>query len=800
MGRGTTYARVRLAGSLAVSVAMALSTVGVCAVVVDTAYWAPDRGTPYKWFESAKEIQSFFEKDYRAAGTLYLYIRNSSTRPASVTDFRLDRRALEELRKEHTVVWWRLLPDPVGPGGIGEVMIRLRSALDRPAEIGLTLDDGSTVTATVKPEPAPLRIETVGFNATMDRVFIVAERLRAGPLHLSRVIVDGRDVTAQCRLLDPAFATGVSPVMIRLPRPLSHGSYHVYKVMTTEGAAAACCVRTYDGWVPLGTYGYGEYEEFARNGCNGHNCFGRYAKGDLDSQATLGMRGVTIVGDSPPSDYMVGHPGLFAYCLTDEPDCGDYGFNEIPAHLRIGALAMEMDRRCRFCRKADPAKLTFLTLDLTYKPANYYIYGPIADVVNCDCYPVSLGADASMVREVVETARYGAGPRPLTFTFQGCYEEPTEAEARDAKRFPRPPFAEEERLMMYYAIGAGARGLFNYIHCSEMWAGGKVMSHGSKEYLDVWREIGRVYGEIQHVAPYLALAHPTKLASASTEKMRVSTLLCGDSAMLLVCVNEDYSQQRKAFRYRPAEQFTLTVPAVPWLKPVVAWRVGEAGLIPMKASAHDGRFEVTADRVDVAELILVSSDPKAGEVANRACEDRQRTVGASLLAEWRRRQQAEADHLHTVRRLTGEFADFIVMGKSVGAYGIKEARFWNPANEDYWAFEFGQNDARPAPDQGAEWTVHVPAERAGKGHVIYAVCGTWGQPAVLSVSLPEGQVIANREVSGGFAGQLVAVRVEFLKAGDYGVRFIQSGPGPRGGRIAHALFIIPEESNPPRLQ
>ena len=127
--------------------------------------------------------------------------------------------------------------------------------------------------------------------------------------------------------------------------------------------------------------------------------------------------------------------------------------------------------------------------------------------------------------------------------------------------------------MMYYAVSAGARGLFDYIHCSEKAA--TYMSHGSKEYPDVWAEIGRVYRELQVVAPYLALAHPAKLATADRPKLAVSTLVCGEDALLLVCINEDYEQQKHAFRYQPAQAVALQVPELPWLKPAAAWRVTE---------------------------------------------------------------------------------------------------------------------------------------------------------------------------------------------------------------------------------
>jgi len=768
------------------------------AVELDLAYWAPDRGTPYQWFEGAKELQSFFSKDYVAAGYLYLYLRNDGDAPLTATTFALNGRPLEELRKELAVIWWRLLPNPLPPGAVGEVMIRLREPLREEVTVRVGFEEGSAVEARVAPRPAPIRIETIGFTQAMEEVFLVVDRLDQGPHELAQVWLDGEDVTARSRLLDPGFATGVSPVVIRPPTPLAYGSYHTYRVQTAAGEAVAACVRTYDGWVPLGSYGYGTYEEFARNGCNGHNNFGRPGQGDLDMHALLGMRAVMILGDSPPPDYMVGHPGVFAYGPADEPDVQDYfQGQELPEPQRIGYVAPEMERRFQLYRAADPHHLTILTLDLTYKPANYYVYGPLADVSNPDCYPISLGADATMVREVVETARYGAGPRPVTFTFQGCFEEPLEAEALAAKRFPRPPFAGEERLMMYYAIGAGARGLFNYIHCSEKWANGKVLSHGSGEYPDVWHAIGQVYRELDRVAPLLALAHPTKLATTNRDQLYVSTLLTGAEAVLLVCVNENYEQQAQAFPYTPQRDVILDLPALPWLKPQAAWRVREQGFEPLTLTATDGPTQIVLDRLDVADLVLVAADPGLIGPLNARYEARQQKVGTALLAAWRQRQAEEAAQENARRRIPGEFAEGVVLGSGVEAYGIQEPRFWNPGNETYWGFEFGQNEAVEDHARGAEWKIPIPAERAGQEHTIYAICGTWGRPAVFTLTDPEGQEILRREISGGLPGTLVSLKVTFPRAGNYTLRFLQGGPGPKGGRIAHAIYVVPADRNPP---
>ncbi|MBM3500133.1 MAG: hypothetical protein FJX74_15865 [Armatimonadetes bacterium] len=753
------------------------------------AYWEPDRGTPYSWFEGAKDIQSFFSEDYRAAGFIKAYVRNEGDRPLKPSEFRLNGTPLPELREQYSVVWWRLLPSPLPPGAVGEIAVRLREPLTEAATLSVAFEGGETLEASVTPEPPSVRIETVGFTETMDGVFLVVEALDRKPHQLRRVLLDGQPVEA--KLLDPSFSQGVSPIQLQLPQPLAEGSYHTYSV-EVDDRQVACSVRTYDGWVPLGTYGYGDFEEFARNGCNGHNNFGRFTKGDLDSQATLRMRGVNIIGDAPPAEHMIGHPGLWAYCLMDEPDCQDYFHaDEWPADKRIGYHAMELERRCQVCRDLDPGKPIFLTVNLTYKPANYYIYGQLADVTNPDCYPLVIGQDLRMVRECVETARYGTGPRPMTFTFETYYLEPTDPAALEKKRFARPPTAEELRLSIHYALGAGARGLYNYIHCTEKWNEG--VAHGTRDYPDLWREMGRCYRAIDAVAPLVALAHPTSLATSSDEKVWVRTLLTGPEAALIVCCNEDYTQEKTACRVRPREGVVVELPELPWLKPNGAWRVAEAGLEPLRLEGS----RVELGRLEAAELVLVANDPRLAETLWSRHAELERDRAEALLLEWRRRQDLDARTSHATRRLLGEFADRVAMGTGVSAYGVSPDGFWNPAGEQYPAFEFGQNEAGDAPDQGAEWKLTVPPEQAGKPHSIYAICGSWGEPGEWRLTAPGGTEALREEVSRPMSGELVRLRATPPEAGEYTLTFLVKGPGPKGGRVSHAVFVIPDELGPP---
>ncbi len=765
----------------------------ILAATVDSAYYAPDRGVLYKWFEGAPGIQQFVEKDYRAAGYLCLYVRNGGTEPISPTNFTWNGTALDDLRARHEVIWWRLLPRPLAPGMVGEVMVRLRNPLTEAGTLAVSFDDGTSVSARIDPDPHPLKIATIGFSDSRDRVFLVAESLDGAERQLARVLLDGRDVTAKCRLLAPGFIGGCSPVSLYLLEPLALGSYHTYTVVTSDGGRASACVRTLDAFVPLGSYGYSTLEDYARNGCNSYANFARSGEGLLDGMARLGMRGVSMIGDAPVEPYEVKHPGLYAHYLMDEPDCGDYfQATELPHPLRIGFLAPEIERRAQTVREGNPTRPSFLTIDLTYKPANYYIYGPIADILNPDCYPLSIGADATMVREVVETAVLAAGPRPVTFTFQGVMEGPRDPEKFAQKRFPRPNFALEQRVMLYYAIGAGARGLFNYIHCTEN--SPTNWSRGTGEFPDIWNEIGQVYRELEHVSPLLALAHPTKLATSSTDKLWLRTLLCGEEAVLVAWVNDSYQQNRLGVRYQPLQDVRIKLPDLPWLRNWKAHTVGPEGFAPLARSGD----EVLLPRAEVAGLILLT--PRDGLVRelDARYEERQREIGAFLLAEWRRSLQRQAANLNLTRLITGELGAYAVRGQGLGAYGIKLDSYWNPFETEHNVFEGGTEDRQDTAERGAAFAVGIPAEAVGERWVAYAYCGRWGPAATMTVTGPDGRVLATREVEAGWGGELVVLGFTPREAGEHRVTYVQGGPGARGMRIAETIYVLPvSEAFPP---
>lgn len=769
---------MRLALCLLICVAAAGAT-------LDSAYYLPDRGTPYTWFEGASPIAEYFAKDYRAAGYVYVYVRNDSAAPLNATAFSLDGKPLAELRAAQQVVWWRLLPNPLPPGRVGEFMLRLRNPLLAPCEVALAFESGETLTATVGPEPHPLRIATVGFTPTRQEVFLVAESLDGGDRALRRVRLDGKDVTRNCRLLAPAFVGDCSPVLLRLPKPLDLGSFHTYTVETKAGETASCCLKTLDGFVPLGSYGYGTYEEYARNGCNSYANFGKCTPSDLDAMARLDMRGVSMLGSGILEPHEIAHPGLYAHYIHDEPDCTDYNLDQFPHPLRVGQMAMEMEQRVEQVRRHDPERPSFLTVDMTYKPANYYIYAPIADVVNPDCYPTIAGQNATQVREVVETCRIAAGPRPLTFTFSSTLEGPRDPAKFAQMRFPRPNFPLEQRVMLYYAIGAGARGLYNYIHCTEntdtRW------SRGSGDWPELWNEIGLVYRELETVSPLLPLAHPTRLATSAVPTLWLRVLLCGEKAALVIWVNDSYRQNRLGVRYEPLAEVPIRLAELPWMKHWQAYAVGQGTLSPLAAS--DGTLVLP--QAAVAGAILVTGDAELPAALTARYAARRDATARFLLEEWRLSQARRARRLEVNRLIAGELGDYAVTGTAIAAYGMKLDSFWDPASEPHNVLEFGANEDSDQETRGADYRANIPAGQVGQPHVLYALAGTWGQPATLTITGPDGQTLSEREVKTPFAGELLTVRFTPVQAGEHRISYLQSGRGKKGGRISHVIYVLP---------
>lgn len=761
------------------------------ALTVDCAYFRVDAGEHYTWTESAPGLTDFANRD-RRAGMLKVYLRNPGDEPVRVEAASLNGTPLERLRTrgKHEVIWWRTQPDPVPAHGCAEVGVRLRYPLTTEARLGLkTGERGWTVTIAVV--PPPFRIETVAWARGGTRVTVVVQQLRPEPRRIERVFLDGAEVTERARILAPDFFQGICPVELILDKPLTPGSFHTYRVAAANGDSVACTLRTLDAFLRLGMYGASDLERNVQVGINCATHFRPVSRESLDRYALFGMKAAFHVNSSPPRPEVRGHPAVYAYLLHDEPDCWDYGAKEWPPPFRVGFHAPELVRAMKDCVEADPTKPVMITLDLTFKPANYFVYAQLADIVSPDCYPLTIGQPLTRVREVTAACRSAAGPRRVETIPQVDFEE----RKKKKTKFRRPPFAREVVIQYLYALGAGARGFSGWEWFDER--AGWCTFHGAPNYPDVLDAVGQTFRRFRLVAPLILKAHPTTLAASPDDEVWVRTLVCGGEALLLVAVNDDYESLPERFVSSPKHSVTIRLPDIPWLRPGYAAVVGEGRFTPVPLRRERGKTELVLPALDPGALVLVARDERlAMDLLKR---ERRRDTAAAVRLLWgrRRARRQAARKAALLRHLTGTGKRFAVPAtKLLSAYGTDKAAFWNPTGERYPGIEWWTEHT----PRGGEWKVSVDPRQAGKPYRVFFQLEKWWGGGTLRIEVHDarGEVLWARDHP-TWTGPIPNFTVTFPAAGDYVIRLLQTGKGKPGGRLSRAIFVVPADSAPPPL-
>ena len=757
-------------------------------IQVDGAYYHADVGGQYAWSEGARGLVEGSRTD-RRSGLLKVYLHNRGAKPQAVEATTLNGTPLEKLRtnEEHEVIWWRTWPNPVPARGYAEVTVRMRYPLTDDAVLSLRAGE-ETLEATVPAAPPSFRIETIAWLDERRQVTVVAEQTprpasdEPKAARIEKVLLDGRDVTGQSRILAPDFSHSICPIVIHLDKVLKTGSFHTYKLVAADGQAVACTLRTLGDFLRLDMYGAGDLEQNVKLGINDLTHFHTLDREALDRYARYGLRSAFHIGETPPPDVR-GHPAVYAYLLHDEPDCWDYSAEEWPHTMRIGYHAPDIVRNTKQCADADPTKPVMVTLDLTYKPANYYVYAQIPDIVQPDCYPLTIGQHLAWVREVTEVCRQSAGPRRVDIIPQVNWEDRGEK-----MKYRRPPFPREIWIEYLYGLGAGARGFSGYEWYTES------NHHGAREYPDVMEAVGQAFRRFQLVAPLILQAHPTNIATCDDEKVWLKTLVCGPNAVLLVAVNDDYESLPADFAFRPKQQVEMRLPSLPWLKPTHAARVDDGRFTQVALEPADDGHKIVLPELDTGEVILVASTTElADQLLSRYARLRQEAAQTVVRAyQCDQRDKARGDTL--VRYIIGRYAGHAVVASAIlSGYGIENKRLWNPANERYNAMEWWTENT----PRGGEWKVSIAEDRGGIEHTVYFQREAWygGGYLRLEVMDAQGQLVMEQDRP-TWTGPVPNLRVTFPAPGDYTIRLLHVGEGKPGGRLTRQIYVVPKTAAP----
>ena len=587
------------------------------------------------WPEGNAQIMAAKEKlGLEDLGAMvYLYIRNPGP-PAFLESISWGGSTVKEhaAAPDYQAIWWRLAPHLLGTNEEGEIAICLRRRLTAATEFTVCLTNGHTVTQPIGPDGPPFRFGTIAFGPDLNTVYLYVEQLRAEAPAPERIHVANIALAREPRWLSPGYVGGVRAAVIRTKTPLRRGRYCTFRVTSGTDSAGAT-VRAFTDLARFGSYGYNErLPDYAANGLSGYASFGSASKGMLDQAQQLGIKVAAHINNWPPADEVVGHPALYAHMGVDEPDCQDYNAKDRPMSFRVGATAMAMVRNAQLHADRDPFTPNLITVDLTFTPRNYFVYGPMPDIVNPDCYPIAIGWPVHAVRDKLTIAKRASAPRTMTYTYQNVWEEWSRRDTpapwmgfqaiRDTadplalvdlerrRGFGRAPSPEEIRLEILYGIGCGAKGFFGYCDGTELSRGG-LFGHGTWVLPEIWQINGETIRALRLVAPLIQISHPVVWARAETDQVWMRTLMAADQAALVVATNEDYESVEAGFSHGPLRNVRMHFEHLPWLQAATVLRVGDGRFTALESQSGPDRLTWVEPELNVGELYLVLADAAA---------------------------------------------------------------------------------------------------------------------------------------------------------------------------------------------
>ena len=621
--------------------------------------------------------------DMRLGGYLFVYYRNDGKDPIKVTDLtiegvklsealaatdkpeqpedkfgssillsKLPKDQIEALKAAGTPVWWKAEPREVPPGGMGEVVVRLRRspstgkplAAPDTVRVGIVTDKG-TAEAVVIEGLIQARFESINFSPDLRTVYLYPVHPKSG-LKPKKFYLDGRDVTGASSIgWDKSL--GVSPIVVKVSQPLDWMAYHNFKVTYSDGSEAMAGIRAWGREMVYGMWGAslrgGDSSEnlarryltdWAEHGINVHMGMSSGPGHDFFS-SDEGWDFCQSIGIGRMTTWDVGKHDPVYFFLMDEPDAHDVGTDGIPATERLGSLGQYLVKWAEILRRHGPRTPILLNIDNTYKPENWYMYHQLPDIPCVDPYypeqldqayrshPSQLAAHTkpTYVQAVSAISQSSCRPKPLHVILCSTrYQDDKGYEGR----YPTP---EEKRMEVYYALGAGAKGLSYWWFSPDSYCVGCGKDEPAAKAL--WKEIGLLGAEVRTAGPVIARSSPAALDVTAPRLLWVRTLISGIDTAAIIAVNDDVLCDRVGTVVQPIANARVGVEMPSWISPKDAFEVTFEGIKDVAWKADGQKVSLDLGTVNVSRFILITSDP----ALRSALKTRYDTMFASNVAE-----------------------------------------------------------------------------------------------------------------------------------------------------------------------
>lgn len=505
--------------------------------------------------------------------TLHVYVKNTGTSSATITDAILGGYSLATVIKRSTdsdinekglnsiyfnwdnppaeivanlgePVWWKADPRTVGAGGVAQVAVRLRYVpTTNTLHVTVANSAGNISTNVTKNGNAP-RLQSIGYSEDRRKVYL--HWRRSGGAAPTSVYLNGSNVTSLTTTVgDPSVNYAAS--VINLTTALPHFSYNVYQGIYADGKVAAASQRAWTN-----KFIYTTYCKFSNRTCD-QWVDEAMAHGFNNIQMNLCGMCLGTVYTSRGYGYTIDDPGKLnpadpdMWFVYDEPDIPEWNqsVNHCGTGLRIPCLqdkypgtlvqkwGIERGAELRNSRANVPITVN---LDSAGQPYTYYHWGPAVDVLQSDSYyeprlsnayfeqqnRIGLYGKAKLSYAVGRVLCAGAEPNPsshlLYVTEQNDWPMPTP----NSKRFE-----------VYYTLAGGSKSIGYW------WLeNGKGMDSSDAA---LWKEIGLCGNEIKTARDVIVRSTPVNLGiTPNSPWIWARGMASGIDSMIVYVVNDNY--------------------------------------------------------------------------------------------------------------------------------------------------------------------------------------------------------------------------------------------------------------------
>ncbi|MGB9625863.1 MAG: immunoglobulin domain-containing protein, partial [Phycisphaerae bacterium] len=578
---------------------------------------------------SSVTIQDVTLADQSLNTVLVVQEQSGDRHPASIWFADLEPDELQSLLDAGEPVWYKSDPTMIAPGSVGQVVVRLRQVPVIPSVDLVVIHSDGFIATSVPIDSGQPRLVGVGFSTDLATATLYWRR--GDGTAPTTVRLDGTDVTARATTVnDSALELAVS--VLRLAQPLTAGSFHVFQGVYSDGQTASAGLRAWANKFIYGTWG-------AQPGPDGDPYAGRAW---IDDATNHSVNALVVSGGSGALDTLLGTPlgrqyaedhdygfvisydGQFAchtplmWFIRDEPDVPDYYTSGVPSGKKVGSMAMMCIKHGEEdLRPAYPAAPTTLNIDSTYRSYNMYNYGQVPDVLMIDPYyqvqlrlalwnypeRIPLYSKATFIYAISQLAHSTCAPNPLHVVLYSC--EWVDNSPGVTFPFPTP---ESKRIEVYYALAGGARGLSYWWYLPGGNSNG--LGAGGPEAEALWHEIGLLGAEIRTAAPLLVTSCPAPLAIETSAGLWARSLLVGADTVMLLAVNDQYSNDEEGCHYTPLADASLAVTLPAWITSPSAFEITAGGISDVSAQTMGNRLQVELGTVDLTRMIVVTADPQ----------------------------------------------------------------------------------------------------------------------------------------------------------------------------------------------